>query len=172
MKPLLLFTCLFLVLILWVSLSAPSLLSLFSGDKSPYQVSRYPVARENRGEGASHSRSSAVIPLLPGNLLGCEGLMWEDWISGRDPVPPFPSCTGAVTCDCISPHMTELAWQRSPPAGLIIELRVIFYQHVWVAKEGWWQQGIVIGPDAEQQRKVYRNSDGVLCTWGAAGLAC
>lgn len=61
-------------------------------------------------------------------------------MSGRNPVPPFPSshCTSAVTCDCISPQVTELAWQRSPPAGLIIGLRVIFfYQHDKVAKEDW-----------------------------------
>lgn len=72
--------------------------------------------------GAKHWISSSVIPLLPGNLLGREGI--EDLIS----VPPFPSshCTSAVTCDCVSPKVTELAWQRSPPAGLIIELRVIF----------------------------------------------
>lgn len=91
------------------------------------QHTRYPVV-------LSHSSPETY---LAGRALTC--LMWEDLISGRNPVPPFPSshCTSAVTCDCISPQVTKLPWQRPPPAGLIIELRVILYQHVYVATEGW-----------------------------------
>lgn len=85
--------------------------------------------------------------------------MWKDLIYGRNPAPPFlsPHCTSAVPYDCISPQVTEVAWQKSPCWFNYRSACDFFYQHVWVAKEGWLQQGIEMGLDAEQQRKVYRN---------------
>lgn len=41
----------------------------------------------------------------------------------------------AATCVCISPQAGGLAWERSPPAGLIIELRVIFVNMTQLPKK-------------------------------------
>lgn len=76
------FTCLFLVVILCVSLSAPSLLSLFSWGKYLYQISGYPVVRRSLGWG-----QHTVLPLLLRNLLGRDIMGRPDvWglISGRN----------------------------------------------------------------------------------------
>lgn len=44
-----------------------------------------------------------------------------------------------------------------PPVGLIIGLRVNFYQHVWVAKEGCRQKGIVTGLDVSNRGRFTEN---------------
>lgn len=126
---------------------------LFSWDKYLYQVSD--VAQEAQGRG-NVLEIHFSNPLLTRRLEDC---CWEFNLWLR-----FPSsrCSSAVTCDCISPLVIEPAVQR----WFNYSAACKFCQHIWVVKDSWWQQGIVMRPDTEQQRKVYSSCwDWVMILW-------
>lgn len=128
---------------------------LFSWDIYLYQVSGVLLLGEAQGRG-NVLEIHFSNPLLTRRLDDCcwEFNLWLHFPSSR--------CTSAVTCDCVSPPVIEPAVQR----WFNYSAACKFCQHVWVVKDSWWQQGIVMRPDAEQQRKAYSSCWGwVMLLW-------